>query len=373
MTEKQVLLAVLFSSATAVLAAWLPPARWQPRLIAAVGAALLLLLSPLSACLLGVGAGLSYLLHRRAGNSRAALVMAVVVITATLISFMLAAAPAAKGIGGHVVLPFGLAFYALRLIHYQFEGYKGNLRGHSFDEYLGYLFMPSLLSTGPIHRFDEYLRDLRRKRWDPALFSAGCARVLYGLVKIVVLGNYVLAEVLPAQFEALAGAGIGHFYSDALQFWLKLYILFSGYSDVAVGFAALAGFRVRENFDRPFVARNISDFWQRWHRSLSSWCRDYVFTPVLSLTRSQGAAVVSSMVVLGLWHELSLRYVLWGAYHGAGIVIFRAFDARYGASFDALTGVTAALWRTLATALTLHFVLFSFYVTTAVQHWLTGG
>ena len=133
------------------------------------------------------------------------------------------------------------------------------------------------------------------------------------------------------------------------------------------------GLRIRENFNRPFLARNIADFWQRWHFSLSSWCRDYVFTPVLSVSRSAPLAVLSAMVVLGLWHDCSLRYVLWGAYHGAGIAAFRWFDTKAAARIDALPVVSLALWRVFAVVLTLHFVVFSFVVTRALERLILGG
>jgi len=171
----------------------------------------------------------------------------------------------------------------------------------------------------------------------------------------------------------MAAPGIEGVYAAAVLFWIKLYVLFSGYSDIAIGFGALLGLRLRENFDWPFLARNIGEFWQRWHVSLASWCRDYVFTPTLSFTRSHGLAVVASMLVLGLWHELSLRYLLWGAYHGVGLVLFRMFADCAGSRIGLLPAAMRHAWRVLATLLTLHFVLFSFAVTSALERILLGN
>src|SRR5690606_22484260 len=98
-----------------------------------------------------------------------------------------------------------------------------------------------------------------------------------------------------------------------------LYFKFSGYSDIAIGVSRLLGFRVMENFHYPFIAQNIGDFWKRWHISLSSWCRDYAYMPVWSRLRNGALAALASMLILGLWHELSWRYLAWGLYHGAGI------------------------------------------------------
>jgi len=133
------------------------------------------------------------------------------------------------------------------------------------------------------------------------------------------------------------------------------------------------GFNIRENFNWPLLARNIVDFWQRWHVSLSSWCRDYIFTPVLSVTRRPLVAVLAAMIVLGLWHDLSLRYVLWGAYHGTGIAAFRWFDAKAGYRIDSLPAAPAAAWRVFAIVITVHFVLFSFWVTRALERILTSA
>jgi len=227
------------------------------------------------------------------------------------------------------------------------------------------LFLPTLVA-GPINRFPEFARDSRRRRWDRALCAAGLERMLYGYVKIVVLANYLVVSKLGPWGEGLGPPDSWPVaYLGCVTYGLNLYLQFAGYSDVAIGLALLVGFRVPENFHWPFAATNIHDFWQRWHITLSHWCRDYVFRPVGSLSRSPHLGVVASMLVLGLWHELSWRYCLWGLYHGLGLVVWRVLQplrARLSAvrSPWLRRPVTALSW-----ALTVYFVTLSFALTSA--------
>ena len=115
-------------------------------------------------------------------------------------------------------------------------------------------------------------------------------------------------------------------YLNSVVSWANLYLQFSGYSDIAIGVAALAGFEIMENFKFPFLAKNINDFWSRWHISLTSWCREYVFQPSVSFTRKPLLSVALTMVILGLWHEISLRYILWGLYHAIGIALWHQYQ-----------------------------------------------
>ena len=373
MDDQHVLQLLLEWSGLAVVLSWLLPSRWQVIGIALCGAGLLASVSALSLAVLASGTVLTFLVQRHAAANKAAIVIGIVGIVVAFMLFMAFGERVGAGIGSGVVLPMGMAFYSLRLVHYLLESYKGGLRAHTFAEYIGYQLLPSALPVGPIHRFDEFLRDLRRRRWDAALFSGGLERILHGLVKIVVIGNYLVVEKLAVALAAeMASPGITGIYFTALVFWIKLYVLFGGYSDIAIGFGALMGFRLRENFNWPMLSRNIGDFWHRWHMSLSSWCRDYVFTPALSLTRSHVLAVLASMVVLGLWHQLSLRYLIWGGYHGMGIAVYRWFDERSGNFFARLPKPLRWAWRGCATVLTLHFVIFSFAITSAIERMILG-
>jgi D-alanyl-lipoteichoic acid acyltransferase DltB (MBOAT superfamily) len=149
-------------------------------------------------------------------------------------------------------------------------------------------------------------------------------------------------------------------------------VQFSGYCDIAIGLSAAMGFKVRENFDRPYLAHNISDFWRRWHMSLTSWCRDYVYVPVLALSRLPLLALAASMVALSLWHAVSLHYLIWGLYQTAGIALHRAFHARTAAHIEALPPWGRRGWNLAARFLTVNFIILSFPAASAVEQ-LAGG
>jgi len=344
-------------------AVWAAPRSLQTHAIIVLAAVFLAFSSPVSLAVLCVFAAATYLASRRRGAE--ALIAALFVIAA-LLWFKTGDRFALSGAAG-VAVPLGLSFYALRSIHYVIESRKGTLPSHSFTQYACYLLFTPTLVAGPINRFQEFHRDLCRRRWDSALFSLGCERTLYGYAKIVVLGNYLVSQKVPAMMLPMGPShGALEAYLGCLLYGANLYFQFSGYSDVAIGFSLLLGFRVMENFDYPFLAKNISDFWRRWHISLSNWCRDYVFMPAVSFSRQPWAAIIASMVVLGLWHELSWRYLAWGLYHGAGIALWRAFQ-RVKGRLPRFAGRGSGAVRLAAEAgsymLTMNFVLLSFAIT----------
>jgi D-alanyl-lipoteichoic acid acyltransferase DltB (MBOAT superfamily) len=320
----------LFAWAAAFLAAsWGTPRRWHPHVMAVFGMAFLGVHDWRSASALAGLALASHFLVPGPGV-RGWRVAVVTLAVAALIGWTrrVGSASALPGSGADAVAFLGLSYYGLRIIHVAFDRYRGSLRAASLGEYAGYLaFFPAVIA-GPIHRFREFLHDQDRRRWDAEAFSTGLERILYGIAKIVVLGNYLLSR--EAQ-SALAG-------TDRLPAWAIEYVglfiacwngyfQFAGYSDIALGLGNLAGYRLPENFNWPFFATNLRDFWQRWHMTLSQWCRDYVFTPATSRFRSPYAGVVLSMVILALWHELSVRYLLWGLWQAAGIAAWHAFQS----------------------------------------------
>jgi len=258
----------------------------------------------------------------------------------------------------NAALPLGLSFYLFRLIHYAIEVYKGNLKKLSFKVFNTYMLYLPVIVVGPIIRIDDWQREVKRRRWDARLFSAGLERILYGLVKVVVLGNYVFSIKLADYIESLSVNQIWLAnYLDCVRYAGNSYMQFAGYTDVAVGFSMLLGLKIAENFDYPFLAKNINDFWKRWHISLSQWCRDYIFSPIASSTRLPWVAILTSMLVLGLWHELSLRYILWAVFHGSGIVIWNVYRKYVKLDFD---GLRKNIYDAIGVFVTLNFVIISF-------------
>lgn len=353
----------------AVALGWLLPDRWRMPAVTACGAALLAMLSPLSLVFLTAATAASIVIARSGRRVLTPLfVISVVAAYGALLLLKLWGDALAVG---HWVLPFAMAYSTLRLIHYVLEADRGSLPRHGASDVAMYQFFPAALAVGPINRFGDFHRGVRRRRFDSVLFSTGLTRILTGAVKIVILGNFLVAQVLGERLEAMDG--IAGSYLRQLHFWLSLYIQFSGYTDVAIGAGAALGFRLPENFNFPFLARNIGEFWRRWHITLANWCRDYVYMPVLARWRSTRLAMTASMLTIGLWHEASIHYVLWGLYHACGLTTWRAFQGRFEPVYDRQSSAVQRAWTFAAWLITIHFVVFSYTVTTWIEQKVRGS
>ncbi len=219
----------------------------------------------------------------------------------------------------------GTAYLTMRNLHLLFDRWMEKGDGPaSLREALHYQCFLPVLAAGPINRFPEFRRALRTRHASACDIATGAERALTGVAMAVILGSYVmgrvqrgiaalLAEMPPFAAETAASA-LG---------WVQLYFVFAGLSAFAVGTSAMMGLRIEENFDRPYLARSLLDFWTRWHMTLASWCRDYVFQPVTAATRKPVLGLISAMVVVGLWHETSVYYVLWSLWQVTGIVLNR--------------------------------------------------
>ena len=218
----------------------------------------------------------------------------------------------------------GSAFFTLRHIHIVGDWWMGRLAVPRLRSHLHYqLFLP-VMFVGPIHRIQNFERQSTRRRWHPDDFLAGMERALVGAFVVNVMGGTLSDHV---RNLALAALGDGHAFSrdwvvSALD-WISLFFVFSGLTSVALGISLMMGFRLEENFMQPWRARNMIDFWARWHMSLTSWSRDYVYKPVMAISRSPLLGLVAAMLVVGLWHELSLYYVLWSFWQVLGIALSR--------------------------------------------------
>ena len=163
-------------------------------------------------------------------------------------------------------------------------------------------------------------RSMRRLKWQPSYLSEGLERLLYGMVKINFIGNYLLSFKL-IQYADNIDIPRLRVYLKLIAFTGNAYIQFSGFSDIAIGLGLIWGIRVMENFNWPFLATNMQEFWRRWHISLSSWCRDYIFQPIMAFSRNRWLALVASMLVLALWHDISWNYIFWGTFHSMLILL----------------------------------------------------
>lgn len=341
---------------------WLCPGRWRQWLLIAITFLFISLKSPESSVILAVFAMTTFYLTRGKKVSGKRALLALVVVFATLAYFKLRlfnAGGRAGDVIANVAIPLGLSYYAFRCAHFIFERYRNTLAQPTFKQYLGYLYFLPTLVVGPINRSKEFFEQTASVTWSPSVLSDGLERILYGYFKVAVLSGFLVTSVLggfildlPAEKAAL------RMYLEIVRDGFNLYFLFAGFSDIAIGFGLLLGIRVMENFNWPYIQKNIGDFWRSWHISLSTWCRDYVYFPVLGATRNPYLATLASFVTIGLWHEISFRYIVWGLYHGVGILIWRMFHERTRAFRLSLQ--TKPVLRFVVSAasilLTLHFV-----------------
>ena len=351
------LLIALSACIPLVLLAWLLPEKWQMFPVAIATAIFLGFVSPVSLVILTITSLITYYVLNSNASQPAATLVIVINVSGVLLLFKLQTVFHFE-LTQNAVLPLGLSYYSFRQIHYAIEVYKKKMPAHSFGEYLGYLFFLPTLLVGPINLFQPFLKDLRKRRWDNLLFSQGLERILYGLVKIVVIGNYLLTLKLNLFCNSIAADHVWlSTYLKVFKFTANAYFQFAGFSDVAIGLSMLFGFKIIENFNYPFLAKNIAAFWKRWHISLSSWCREYVFYPFLGITRNGAISILISMIVLGIWHEISIRYILWGLLHAVAINIWHRYEAT---SWHKKLAIYPLLQNAIGIVVTMNFVMLSF-------------
>ena len=216
-------------------------------------------------------------------------------------------------------LPIGVSFYTFMAISYLVDIYRRrNVGAPSLLTFAGYLTMFPHLVAGPIVRWGQVGPQLLAPRFDPGLFGYGALRVATGLVKKVVIADSI-SPVVDALFASGNPTSWGAAWVAALLYSLQIYFDFSAYSDIAIGLAAMLGVRFEENFRYPYVSKSAREFWQRWHISLGSWFRDYVYIP-LGGSRVRPALLWRNLLVVwaltGLWHGAAWTFVLWGLYFG---------------------------------------------------------
>lgn len=231
-----------------------------------------------------------------------------------------------------VLLPIGISFFTFSGISYLVDVSRGRSRALSSRVDFGlYLAMFGQLIAGPIIRYHEIQDQLQHRTHRLGDVADGVTRFVWGLAKKVIVADAV-AEVadgafgLPPDQRTFVAAWIG-----VLAYTLQIYFDFSGYSDMAIGLGRIFGFRFPENFNRPYSAYSITDFWRRWHITLSNWFRDYLYIPLGG--NAGGARTYSNLVIVflatGLWHGASWTFVVWGMYHGALMLLERVGGWRF--------------------------------------------
>ncbi len=254
-----------------------------------------------------------------------------------------------------VTLPVGISFFTFMGMSYVVDVYQGKIqRARPVDLAVYLSFFPHLVA-GPIVRGGELLPQIRRRR-DPSGIDLPRAMWLIaaGLAKKVVLSSYVATAIVDPVFQAPRAHTSLEILFAIYGYAVQIYADFSGYTDIAIGLALLLGFRFPDNFDAPYTARNLQDFWKRWHMTLSRWLRDYLYIPLGGNRGSElfvARNILITMILGGLWHGAAWTFVAWGAVHGVGQVIGHARrQRRIGAGLGPLAdGPVRAWFQRLAT------------------------
>lgn len=220
-----------------------------------------------------------------------------------------------------IILPAGISFFSFRSISYIVDIYRGKLEPcRNLLDYVFFLtFFPPLLA-GPVVRAMDMLPQIKANNpATKAMIGEGMFLIMSGLIKKVVIADYISGNFVDRIFENPSLYSGFENVMGTVGFTLQLYCDFSGYSDMAIGIALLLGYRFKDNFNAPFKSQSPTEFWRRWHISLSTWLRDYIYIPLGGNRKGQARQygnLLTTMVIGGLWHGASWMYVIWGAYHG---------------------------------------------------------
>ena len=228
-----------------------------------------------------------------------------------------------------VTLPIGISFYTFQNMSYPIDVYRGDARSQwSFIRYGTYVALFPQLIAGPIVRYKDIAEQLDSRKETKAKFASGVCRFCVGLSKKVLLANNIgaLWDVYKAMDPASLSAADA--WLGALAFTFQIYFDFSGYSDMAIGLGRMLGFDFVENFNYPYISRSITEFWRRWHISLSTWFRDYVYIPLGGNRRGKGRQILNLLLVwtlTGIWHGASWNFLLWGLYYALLLILEKVF------------------------------------------------
>lgn len=228
-----------------------------------------------------------------------------------------------------VILPAGISFFTFRSISYIVDIYRGEIKpARNLIDYTFFLtFFPPLLA-GPVVRAKDLLPQIKENpEATHEMASEGLFLIMAGLIKKVLIADYISGNFVDRIFDNPTLYSGFENLMGITGFTIQLYCDFSGYSDMAIGIALMLGYRFKENFAAPFKAQNPSEFWRRWHISLSSWLRDYVYIPLGGNRKGVFRTYLNNfltMLIGGLWHGAAWKFVFWGAMHGVGLAVHKA-------------------------------------------------
>ena len=228
--------------------------------------------------------------------------------------------------GAHLALPIGISFYTFQILSYVIDVRRGDVPpARNLVDFAAYVSMFPQLIAGPIVRYVDVAADLRRLNGDISTAAAGARRFCMGLAKKVLLAN-TLASAADTAFGMTGSLNFGGAWAGLIAYALQIYFDFSGYSDMAIGLGKMLGFSFPENFRYPYVSLSVKEFWRRWHLSLSTWFRDYLYIPLGGSRRGKGRTLLNLLIVFalcGLWHGADWTFLLWGLWHGLFLCLER--------------------------------------------------
>lgn len=244
-----------------------------------------------------------------------------------------------------IVLPVGISFYTFQLVSYVADVYMGSIEADkSFGRVLLYTSLFHQCIAGPIVRYKDVADDLRQRKTDINSMNDGISRFCMGLAKKTLLANScasILEMIMPESLSQISSATMLAAWMSGLLYMLQIYLDFSAYSDMAIGLGKMTSFNYKENFNYPYTAVSVTDFWHRWHISLSTFFRDYVYIPLGGNRKGMFRQLLNMLVVwalTGLWHGADYNFVLWGLYYFVFLALEKLFLLRFFNMLPAVAG-----------------------------------
>jgi D-alanyl-lipoteichoic acid acyltransferase DltB (MBOAT superfamily) len=312
--------------------------------------------------------------ERTAGRRRTAIVVADVVFNLSVLGFFkyygffvtsLTNALHPLGVSAsmpllQVLLPVGISFFTFQGMSYVIDVHRGTVKPSRLLDFAVYLaFFPHVVA-GPIVRASEFIPQMRRTSYQRRIDSSRALfLIVNGLFKKMVIATFLATNIVDPVFEAPGTHSSLEILVAVYAYAVQIYADFSGYTDIAIGCALLLGIRFPDNFNAPYTATSLQDFWRRWHMTLSRWLRDYLYIP---LGGSRGSRIFTSrnlmltMLLGGLWHGAAWTFVIWGAIHGAGLCIERLVRSWRGAATAERRRVPRAISAVLSRVVTFNVV-----------------
>ncbi len=226
----------------------------------------------------------------------------------------------------NIALPIGISFYTFQILSYVIDVYRGDVAAQkSLAKFLMYVSSYHQLVAGPIVRYKDVAKEIDDRKTTVQDFSEGVTRFCIGLAKKVMVAN-VAGQMVSTYLDGdLTKLTVGGAWFGVIMFSLQLYYDFSAYSDMAIGLGRIFGFHYPMNFNYPYISKSVTEFWHRWHMTLSSFFRDYVYIPLGGNRKHQWLNIAVVWFLTGLWHGASWNFILWGVYYGVLLMIEKVF------------------------------------------------